>query len=413
MDANLPLAIRALRETTGIASKDLASRIGVSPSAMSLIESGKRAVKAGDLVAIAEALGVSPMALLESDSLVGRVSVAARTTEQVNATKSQVIARIQSLAELASLVEVTPREWPGRPAVNVDSWLTDARALARWALDHVELPDDKRPGDQLLQLASSVQRGLEVNVVVESFEDPVIGAAIVGSESPLILLNSRQGRQRALFTLAHELGHVLAANGTHVSCDVDFYARSGSERFANAFAAEFLLPAQRVKRLVGEITNSREAVAILMLKAGLSRQTSVYRLHNVGLINAAQRDALLKLRISDYAAALRDEDEREVFLARADELSPRVVTPVPLLNSLIGGYEVGLVGAAPIAELLGIEVDEVIERYGGGEISVDFEKLLTRNANLVVTRPDGVRLRWCSGLVQAWAPHLSCQAVSP
>ena len=51
--------IKALRESVGMSQRELASAIGMSPSQLSLIESGKRDLRVGALLQIAAALGMS------------------------------------------------------------------------------------------------------------------------------------------------------------------------------------------------------------------------------------------------------------------------------------------------------------------------------------------------------------------
>ena len=50
MESPLGARIRAARERTGMQSQELAVRIGIDPSAMSNIESGKRSLKTRELV---------------------------------------------------------------------------------------------------------------------------------------------------------------------------------------------------------------------------------------------------------------------------------------------------------------------------------------------------------------------------
>ena len=51
--------IKALRESVGMSQRQLAAAIGMSPSQLSLIESGKRDLRVGSLFQIAAALGMS------------------------------------------------------------------------------------------------------------------------------------------------------------------------------------------------------------------------------------------------------------------------------------------------------------------------------------------------------------------
>lgn len=56
--------LRSLREERGIAQKQLAADIGMEPAALSRVETGKRSMAIGELVLIAERLGVASDDLL-------------------------------------------------------------------------------------------------------------------------------------------------------------------------------------------------------------------------------------------------------------------------------------------------------------------------------------------------------------
>ena len=79
VDVSIGRQVRRLREAAGLKSADLASALGVDPSAVSNLENGRRSVKAYELGVIADFLGVSQLAILEPDSLLGRLPVAHRT----------------------------------------------------------------------------------------------------------------------------------------------------------------------------------------------------------------------------------------------------------------------------------------------------------------------------------------------
>ncbi len=65
--------IRMIRGKVGMSIGDLAERAGLSPSVLSLMERGKVEVTVVELARIAKALGVSPLAILEPDSLLVRL----------------------------------------------------------------------------------------------------------------------------------------------------------------------------------------------------------------------------------------------------------------------------------------------------------------------------------------------------
>ena len=90
--------IRRLRESAGLQAAQLAAALGVDPSAVSNIEHGKRSVKASELAVIADFLGVSQLAILEPDSLLARLPVAARADGA--SVEGSVMARLTAMAEL-------------------------------------------------------------------------------------------------------------------------------------------------------------------------------------------------------------------------------------------------------------------------------------------------------------------------
>lgn len=56
--------IAGLRAERGVSQRHLADVLGLGPSALSRIESGERGLAVGELVSVAELLGVDPHALL-------------------------------------------------------------------------------------------------------------------------------------------------------------------------------------------------------------------------------------------------------------------------------------------------------------------------------------------------------------
>ena len=69
------------------------------------------------------------------------------------------------------------------------------------------------------------------------------GFALVDSYAPLVFVNAADFRTAQMFTLAHELAHLfVGAPGLSSLGDQD-QPRHGTERFCNAVAAEFLVPA--------------------------------------------------------------------------------------------------------------------------------------------------------------------------
>jgi XRE family transcriptional regulator, fatty acid utilization regulator len=66
--------IRSLRETAGLTAHQLGTIVGIDESGVFRLERGDRGLKSTELAAIAKALDVSPLAILEPESLLSRTA---------------------------------------------------------------------------------------------------------------------------------------------------------------------------------------------------------------------------------------------------------------------------------------------------------------------------------------------------
>lgn len=373
--------IRAAREASGLLAAELAERVGLSASAYSLIENDKRNVKANEATAIARALGISVLSLLEDGASTG-LAAAARSVSSMRAADSALLSRLNQIQDLRLALPADTREqrtvWEDVPVVDDMTELAGARALADWVRGLID--DDETGAGRFVGFAEELGVHLGIDVIVESFPDDVIGAALLNRTYPTIVINSTQQRQRSLFTLAHELGHLLAGEDGGIKVDGKISSSSPEERRANMFAAEFLLHREDVAQIVKASQNQiAPALARMMDQLDGSYLSCVYRLHNLGYINAIGRDALIDLRRVRFVESLEDAGLKVVLQSRSDELSERSVLPTQLLGTLKRAYREGLVGAAPIAGLLGESVDEVIALLStpdpAPDVPVEFDEL--------------------------------------
>lgn len=329
---------------------------------MSQIENDNRSVKSHEVLEIAKVLGVSPLALLEESA--DATAVAARSVTSMRASDSSLIARVNQIQDLRLALPADTRQkrdiWLDVPSVDgIDEYL-GAKVLADWALNILSQFEDG--AGRFVGLAEELGVHFGIDVIVEPFDDDVIGAALLSRDYPTIVINSTQRRQRSLFTLAHEFGHLLAGETSGVKVDRQVRATSVDERRANVFASELLLPRARVAALVEESGRKLEpTLARMMDLLDCSYMSAIYRLHNLGYIKASTRDSLLDLKRAAFIDGLEDDALQTVLLSRSDALDARAVLPTGLIGTLKNAYRAGLVSAAPIASLVGEPVEDVIE----------------------------------------------------
>lgn len=378
MEAELGARIRALREAAGLRAADLADLISLDATAVSKIENGRRSVKSVELARIAQALRVSPLALLEPESLLGRLPVAARTAG-ASIEVGEAYDRLVGLSELhvvlsANGIHNSPR-LSSVPSVVGMSWLEAAERLADWATE--ALPIGDAPEGRFAALVNQIEETLALDVLVEAYPgDPLSGAAITDSEFPLVFVNSIHPLPRSLFTLAHELGHVLARhNGGTITLDRSLASSSDEERTANAFAANFLMPAETVLNTIEEHGRQHPTLVLLASSLGVSFESLIYRLHNLRVIDARGRDQLMSVNWRQVVLGLSDPDKSGgLTRMQVAQFQARSVTPPPttrpamLIRRATSGFRKGVIGAQALGRLVGTEIEADTD-----QVLADFE----------------------------------------
>jgi transcriptional regulator with XRE-family HTH domain len=373
-DGDVGARIRVLREASGLLAQEFAAAIDLDPTVVSNIERGLRAVKTSELTRIARALRISPLAILDENSLLARMPMAARA-QGVLVAESDVYNKLTVLAELHEVlsrggISNHPR-LDDLPTVKNEYWKRAADKLAAWVFDHIELRSDGI--DRFAQLNDAIERDLGIDVVVApSREEDFFGAAITDREFPVIFVQSSQLRARALFTLAHELGHVLVQDGVHYSIDTDLAGRDDRERLANAFAASVLMPEAEVRDMLDSGGRTAQSVARMLIKFGVSFESLVYRLYNLRLIDEVSRGRLHAAGWGGLMGQMSESDSDQELAAQLISARNTTVEPQPphlLCARLWTGFRQGVVSIRPLAGLLGEDPDDLLASLADEELS--------------------------------------------
>lgn len=373
METALGTRIRAYREQAGMQSQELAARLGIDPSAMSNIERGKRSVKTAELVRIAEVLDISPLALLDEESLPARMPLAARRDGGPGAIKGAAYSRLLALSEIHTVLSDAGYESAPRldeaPQPGGGSWKAVAEDLAREVAGYLAIKCDGT--ERFARLAEAIEDKLQVDVLVERFEqDPLSGAAISDDAFPLIFVNSTHWTPRSLFTLAHELGHLLLHHDHDGSISVDetFAGSNQDERQANAFAAAFLMPESQIDDYIRIYGLGPESLARMLYEFGVSFESLVFRLHNLRKIDSTGRDRLQGIGWQGLLGVINGSPLRDRLgpvsarlLSRQGEY-PDYRPPIWLANRCLVGYRKGVISVRPLAGLFDIDPEVFLDR---------------------------------------------------
>ncbi|MFF8317813.1 helix-turn-helix domain-containing protein [Streptomyces bobili] len=360
MTLSVELLAQRVRESitaANLTQQDLAEVVGISPSALSRALAGKRNFKSLEIALISDHLGIPVEDLLESEAAGGsETKIAARAQEGASPVIREAVYRADLLMKqdrLLSDIGVPSQDSLMDVALPEGAPYEQGEGLARALRDRMGLGVDDLP-TELNELAAFVERKLGVDVAFESFPEGLDGLCVSRDPFRLILISSRVAATRQRYTLAHELGHLVAGDSQDIKVDENVWAvKSPTETRANAFAAAFLMPAEPLKQVISEEGVSDASIAKLLGRLRVSLDALAFRLHNIGAVNSEGRDRIRAM--SSTAIYLR--------AGRASDLQARNErrVPMPLLRRSVKAYVNGKIGVRPLADLLGVDPKELLE----------------------------------------------------
>jgi Zn-dependent peptidase ImmA (M78 family)/DNA-binding XRE family transcriptional regulator len=276
-----PDRLRQARELRGLTQTALARQVGVHPSAIAQLETGRMQPRPEVLEALSRATGCPPAffarpngPLLPLGSLRFRAR-AALTARQ----RRQACWYAQTLYELmATLAAQTEYPAPRLPRLAGDPAV--AAALTRQALGLT--PD--RPIGPLIRTLE--RHGVWVLAIPVPLPQRDACSAWAGGDgaTPVLVVAATAAGDRRRFSVAHEVGHLVLHH-------IPEGAPHVLERQADAFAEAFLLPAAAMREvLVPPITLT--TLADLKTCWGVSLQALIRRAHTLDLLTPSQYRSL-------------------------------------------------------------------------------------------------------------------------
>ncbi len=328
--AQLGLRLRSARERSGISQQDAANSLELPRTAITNIEAGNRSVSTLELTRLAALYRCSPASFLEVGGQTEASSVILMRALQGYDNSPELRDAVDKVLDLcgegATLRRLLDREGEedihdcsgrlGRAGDAIRQGEQAAREeRGRLGLGHAPIGNiAELLGDRGIWVAACEMPDEMSGLFVH---DTDIGLAIV------VNVKHREGRRR--FSYAHEYGHALFDRGEPYMVTKRDNADHLVEKRANAFAAAFLMPAEGIEdqlrrldkgqpsrkaQIVYDVAGNepREAeirpkegsqtityldVRAIARRFGVSYESAVWRLRNLGHLNAPQATALM------------------------------------------------------------------------------------------------------------------------
>ncbi len=150
---------------------------------------------------------------------------------------------------------------------------------------------------------------LKIRVFIHQLPSNISGAFVYHPElAACIFINSTHPKTRQAMTAAHELGHFYTTRSIPQISWKDFQNddqdhKVSAERFANRFAAAFLMPAPAIRRHYQETISENDkfsprSLIFLTQKFHVSLEAMVRRLENLSLFPKGSYESLRKRGLS-------------------------------------------------------------------------------------------------------------------
>lgn len=348
----IPARVLSLIEASGQSRHAFAQDIGLDDSKLSKSLNGARKFSSLDLARIAERCNVTVDWLVTGEEQA--LALAARTTTGDARTAVEAAKLYTTMRD-----DLAAFGWkqPWRPVsadITSGTCAQQGQALAAAALARVATEGLSVSSADLPSLVESAF-GADVAIVV--LESGFDGLAASSDDARLIVLGTSQVPTRQRFTLAHELGHLLAGDDEGVHLDKDIYdraqAKEPSEVRANNFASAFLMPADVLRAAVGTSGLSENGFAALACDLKVTPSALAIRLQQLRLIDKSTCDRFRKITTARAAALAERVEEFAQRVADAGGIRP----PGLLVRDSYTAYETGATALRPYASLLGVDVD--------------------------------------------------------
>lgn len=156
----------------------------------------------------------------------------------------------------------------------------------------LELQQKWSTAEEALEQWRDVFASVGVFVFKDAFHaDGVFGFCLYDDEFPVIYVNNTSSKTRQIFTLFHELGHLLFhSSGIDLANDqyIDRLAEPSYrlEVLCNKLAGEFLLPEFEFDRVVAGRRHDRDTAALLAAQYNVSREMVYRKMLDRGWIGA-------------------------------------------------------------------------------------------------------------------------------
>jgi Zn-dependent peptidase ImmA (M78 family)/transcriptional regulator with XRE-family HTH domain len=368
--------IRSARKAAGLTQEDVATLVGLARTTVVAIEKGERQITPAELVAFAKALNRPVSDLVRPTPIAADFAAQFRLRPESRPNDRDLGSAVQLLQDLAddyvTLERLAgaslTRRYPAEVDVSMAAPRQAGETLAASERNRLGLGD--APVQDLREVLES-----DVGLRVFALELPASVAGLfvyTVDYGGCVAINRNHPAERQRWSLAHEYAHFLALRSrTEVTVLGGHTRVPAEERFADAFAESFLMPATGLSRRFQEFRRGPAGAVTpadllhLADRFQVSFQALVLRLETLDLVSSGTWNSL-------HSQGFRVEEARD--LLRLMPLQPDTeMLPTRFRYLAAEAYRAGELSEGQLARLLRVDRTEARQLVQHLEQRVDIE----------------------------------------
>lgn len=359
------------REATGYSQEQAAAALGVNRAMVSYWESGSRVPNDRQLVALARIYRVTAGQLQSDEELYPRLDLAnmmfrseAGIPESARPGIQDFISFLDTYAKLASETGTRIHGLAASPFINRSEFTSgeDVRRKAEAVRSHLRLGIGPISDiDWVCEMLGVTVFRAELGSDLKTVPSGVFVKHQDVGFSVLVNLSMTPGRRR--FTIAHELAHALFHSDEKHAYVVSLPTQSPHEKFADAFAGEFLMPAEGIRGFMEENGMGRTIVdpsEVIHLQRyfKVSFPTALLRLRQLRILSSHLFNDYKRIRPVLLARSLGYEVDGEEIVQNPDTW--RVIRfPRRFIQMLRNAIMHDVLSVSTASSITGLTIDEV------------------------------------------------------
>lgn len=349
--------IKALRELFGMTQGELAKALEVSKEFVSMVENGKR------LPSLETISRLGKVFHKDADYFMKEEEEPFAALFRVECLDPLVRRELTKATKFASDYAFLEKEAEQEAAIMPDysrKYAVRGRSFAALTAGAESLAEEEAGrlglGSEPIADIFGLMESQGVRVIRQQMGDIKFDGVFLFSQESgaFVIINASHNMGRQVFTAAHEYCHCLKDRDLGVQVDMDIFEAYGAgavsnlDRFANMFAAAFLMPRSAIDKVLRGVPYiGPEEVIHLKRYFKVSYQAMVWRLFNLKRISKDRKEEFMGMKPSAL--------EKAIFGDTGEKLEPPRV-PDRYFRLALEAYFKDKVTTSKLAELLDVDV---------------------------------------------------------